>query len=109
MIQRSWRARASADRAHLYFEHLTQTVLPKLEQLEGFRGLVLSQRRDADAVELVVQTYWASMQAVEQFAGPSPEVAVVEPPAAAVLLSFDPTVQHHEVLLLRSGDEHRAS
>ena len=73
MIQRSWRARASADRAHLYVEHLTRTVLPKLEQLDGFRGLVLSQRRDGDAVELVVQTYWASMQAIEQFAGPTPD------------------------------------
>ena len=108
MIQRSWRARASADRAHLYVEHLTQTVLPKLEQLDGFRGVVLSQRRDDDAVEIVVQTYWASMQAVEQFAGPSPEVAVVEPAAAAVLLSFDPTVRHHEVLLFLPGDGHRA-
>ena len=108
MIQRSWRARASADRAHLYIEHLTQTVLPKLEKLDGFRGLVLSQRRDDDAVEIVVQTYWASMQAVVRFAGPSPEVAVVEPAAAAVLMSFDPTVRHHEVLLFLPGDEHRA-
>ena len=108
MIQRSWRARASADRAHLYVEHLTQTVLPKLEQLDGFRGVVLSQSRDDDAVEIVVQTYWASMQAVERFAGPSPEVAVVEPAAAAVLMSFDPTVRHHEVLLFLPGDGHRA-
>ena len=99
MIQRSWRARAIPDRASMYVEHLTNDVRPKLEQLDGFLGLVFSQRRDGDEVELVVQTYWASMQAIEQFAGPMADVAVVEPEARAVLTSFDPTVQHHEVLM----------
>ena len=99
MIQRSWRARAAPDRASVYVEHLAQDVQPKLERLDGFLGLVLSQRRDGDEVEIVVQTYWASMQAVARFAGPTPDVAVVEPEARAVLTSFDPTVQHHEVLV----------
>ena len=99
MIQRSWRARATPDRAGVYVEHLTRDVQPKLERLEGFLGLVLSQRRDGGNVEIVVQTDWASMQAVARFAGPTPDVAVVEPEAKAVLTSFDPTVQHHEVLV----------
>src|SRR4030095_15991421 len=99
MIQRSWRARATSDRASVYVEHLTRDVQPKLERLDGFLGLVLSQRRDGGEVEIVVQTYWASMEAVERCAGPTPDVAVVEPEARAVLTSFDPTVQHHEVLV----------
>ena len=98
MIQRSWRARATPDRARVYVVHLTHDVQPKLERLDGFLGLVFSQRRDGDEVELVVQTYWTSMEAVERFAGPTPDVAVVEPEARAVLTSFDSTVQHHEVI-----------
>src|SRR5688572_19970444 len=99
MIQRSWRARATPDRASVYVEHLTHDVQPKLERLDGFLGLVFSQRRDGAEVELVVQTYWASMAAIERFAGPTPDVAVVEPEARAILTSFDSTVQHHEVLV----------
>ena len=98
MIQRSWRARATADGARVYVDHLTRDVRPKLERLDGFLGLVFSQRRDGTEVELVVQTYWESMKAVERFAGPTPEVAVVEPEARAALVSFDESVEHHEVI-----------
>jgi hypothetical protein len=49
-------------------------------------------------VEFVVQTYWESMQAIAQFAGPNPEVAVVEPAARAALSSFDHIVLHYEVV-----------
>jgi heme-degrading monooxygenase HmoA len=103
MIQRSWRARATAAGAHEYAEHLTGTVLPKLRELDGFVGLVLSRRRQGDDVQLVVQTYWTSMEAIHGFAGLTPEVAVVEPAAEAALLSFDSHVEHHDVLLNTFG------
>lgn len=99
MIARTWRARAAADAAHLYPQHLAREVLPKLQALDGFLGAYLLRRDDGAEVEFVVQTLWASHEAIGRFAGAQPEVAVVEPEAAAVLLSYDRTVTHHEVVL----------
>jgi heme-degrading monooxygenase HmoA len=98
MIVRSWRGRAAADRAHAYTDHLVDTVVPKLKALPGFCGFALLRRIDGQETEFLVQTYWDSMQAIEEFAGPTPEIAVVEPAARDVLTSFDATVFHHEVV-----------
>jgi len=43
-------------------------------------------------------TKWDSMAAIEAFAGPDPEKALVEPEARAVLASFDEVVTHHEIV-----------
>ncbi len=42
------------------------------------------------------------MQAIQQFAGQAVQTAVVEPRAQAVLESFDPDVEHFE-LVVKSG------
>jgi heme-degrading monooxygenase HmoA len=96
MIVRTWHARVEANRADVYPKHLIQSVVPKLNALSGFRGATLLRRADGDEVEFVVQTTWDSMEAIEQFAGAAPHIAVVEPEAAAALASFDTTVTHYE-------------
>jgi hypothetical protein len=97
MIVRSWRAHTSKEMAPLYAEHARTRVFPEIAKIAGHQGdLVL--RRDHDAnVEIVVLTFWSSMQAIEIFAGPTPDVAVVEPEAQALLLDYDRTVQHYEI------------
>ena len=52
----------------------------------------------------MVMTKWASMTAIEAFAGPDPERAIVEPEARAVLASFEEVVTHHEVVSELAGD-----
>ena len=98
MIVRVWRARAELDRAHLYAAHFIEAVRPRLAALPGCRGAYLLRRVDGAGVEFVVQTLWDSMDAVEQFAGATPDVAVVDDEARAVLTSFDSNVKHYEVL-----------
>jgi heme-degrading monooxygenase HmoA len=49
-------------------------------------------------VEFVVITLWDSMQAVRAFAGDTPDVAVIEPAARAVLAAFDQFVRHYTVI-----------
>ena len=102
MILRIWRAYAEAPLAEQYPRHLLDNVRPELEKIAGFRGLFLVARRNGDEVEFVVQTLWDSMDAIRTFAGLNPERAVVEPEAAAVLLRFDETVDHYEVLSART-------
>jgi heme-degrading monooxygenase HmoA len=99
MMLRSWNARATAQGAEAYQKHFTTSVLPQLDQLEGFRGAYLLRRDLDDGVELHVLTRWASMAAVERFAGSDVEAAVVEPEARAVLTGYDSRVTHHEVLV----------
>ena len=98
MILRIWRAYANSSSSDRYPRHLLDKVRPELEGIAGFRGLLLVTRQHGDEVEYVVQTLWDSMDAVRTFAGPNPDRAVVEPAAAAVLLRFDETVDHYEVL-----------
>jgi hypothetical protein len=43
------------------------------------------------------------MDSIRAFSGPDPTVANVEPEAQAILLSFDRTVTHHD--LVYAGDD----
>jgi heme-degrading monooxygenase HmoA len=97
-IMRIWRGRERTDRAGAYRRHLETAVFPRLRALPGFLGASLLQRMETGEAEVLVMTKWESMAAVEAFAGPDPERAVVEPEARAVLASFEEVVTHHEIV-----------
>jgi heme-degrading monooxygenase HmoA len=103
MIVRTWRAIAAPDRRRLYPEHFATAVLPKLRAVPGFLGAYLLERETGAEIEFVVQTLWVSLEAVAEFAGPRPEVAVVDPEAAATLLRYDEVVTHHVALAAPDG------
>jgi hypothetical protein len=48
-------------------------------------------------VEFMAVTLWESMATIKGFAGPNPDMAVVEREARAVLSTFDDFVRHYEV------------
>jgi heme-degrading monooxygenase HmoA len=97
MIARMWRAvapdRASAD---AYLHHLATNVVPVLRAIEGHRGVRALERQEG-AVEVLVITFWDSMEAIRRFAGPDTERAVVEPEARALLKEYDAFVRHYTV------------
>jgi heme-degrading monooxygenase HmoA len=99
MIARIWRGEAISDNAPRYVDHLEGSVFPKLERLSGHEGAYLLRRETNDRVEFVVLTLWATMEAIHQFAGDDPGVAVVEPAAREVLTRFDESVDHYEIVL----------
>ena len=98
MIVRSWTGYASLPRAADYPNHLLDSVRPRLKALPGFQGLYLLRRMREHEVEYRVLTLWSSMEAIGAFAGLTPERAVVEPEAQAVLTRYDAHVEHFEVL-----------
>jgi heme-degrading monooxygenase HmoA len=103
MIARVWRGIAAPETASDYLQHLQDTVFPELSAIAGYRGATVL-RRDSDAgVEFTVQTLWASMEAIRQFAGDQVEVAVVAPSAQPLFRSYDRTVTHYEVVLTAQG------
>jgi heme-degrading monooxygenase HmoA len=98
VILRVWCGRAVPDKAEAYRAHLQGNVLPELKALPGFRGVSLLRRDEAGLVELTVMTRWDSMEAIRAFARDTPEKAVVEPEARAVLVDFDETVRHYDIV-----------
>jgi heme-degrading monooxygenase HmoA len=99
MIVRTWSARATKAGADAYSAYFEKTLLPQLQQLDGFSGAFLLARDDDGLVELTAHTLWASMESIRAFAGDDITAAVVEPEALAVLDHSAPTVVHRDVLV----------
>jgi heme-degrading monooxygenase HmoA len=97
MIVRTWKGRALPESADAYQTHVTETVFPRLRNLEGYIGGRVLRRGVGDHIEFLVMTEWTSRQAIHAFAGNDSDLAVVEPAARAVLSDFDRHVEHFEV------------
>lgn len=97
MIARVWSARATRAGAPQYVAYFTAHVLPELGAISGYKGAkVLTRNRDDD-VEVVVITWWTTLEAIRGFAGDAVETAVVHPAAAATLVDYDREVRHFTV------------
>jgi heme-degrading monooxygenase HmoA len=104
-VLRVWRGAAQPADVPRYLTHFRARVEPALRALAGFRGAeVLTRPADA-LVEIVVQTRWASLDAVAAFAGADRDVAVVEPEALAVLAEHDAFVRHYAVAHVSAGGQ----
>ncbi len=107
VIARSWTGHcADGGAADRYARHLADDVLPGLEAIDGHRGALMLRREDQrGGVEVRVVTFWSSLDAIDEFAGPERGRAVVEPAARAVLDAYDDEVHHFDVAIdtTRSG------
>jgi heme-degrading monooxygenase HmoA len=99
VIARSWSARATPAGAVAYADHLRAHVLPALRSLQGYAGAQLLQRDAIGSVEILVVTFWRSLDSIRDFAGPDLEQAVVADEAAVLLIDFDRRVRHYEVVV----------
>ena len=95
MIARLWSARSTKTQSTRYLEHFWQSVVPSLRTFHGYVSSSVLIRSHGEAVEILVTTVWQSLEAIDAFAGPDRETAVVANP------------KFHEVpesiLLIRSG------
>ena len=98
MIARHWRAVARSNEAQNYVEHLRTDTFPALQQIAGFVDASILRRTVPPGVEFVIVTRWASIEAIEMFAGSDPERAVVPPNVVAMMIEYDQRVKHFEVL-----------
>jgi heme-degrading monooxygenase HmoA len=99
MVARYWSARARRDTASTYAKHFNAHVLPVLETIEGYVTSTVLQREIGHSVEIVVLTYWKSLEAIRGFAGEDLEAAVVAEDARALFTDYDRRVRHYEVLV----------
>jgi heme-degrading monooxygenase HmoA len=97
MIARVWAAQTTGAQAPAYVEHLRTQVLPAVRRADGYCGAMLLERAAQQAVEIIVLTFWRSLDSIRGFAGADPEGAVVAEEAAVLLTQFDRRVRHYEV------------
>jgi heme-degrading monooxygenase HmoA len=104
MIARVWTSRAARSNLKAYLKHFSKNVLPELKRCDGFASALLLTR-DLDAeTEAVVNTFWKNLASIEAFAGSDCEAAVVDPEAAALLISYDERVKHYVVDVVDSSE-----
>lgn len=98
MIARCWRGVAHASRANDYEQHLRLETFPALTRIPGFVDAAILRRSVANGIEFLIVTRWQSSDAIRQFAGPDPDVAVVPRPVEAMMVDYDRRVTHYEVV-----------
>jgi heme-degrading monooxygenase HmoA len=97
MIARIWRGWAPQERADDYQRHYEAEVSSQLRAVSGFRGARLLRRDEGGEAMFTSITWFASLDAVRDFAGDDYERAVVAGAARAALSRWDERVSHHEV------------
>jgi heme-degrading monooxygenase HmoA len=99
MIARIWSAETTPAQAPAYADHLRSQVLPAVGKVDGYAGAMLLKRAGTDGVEIIVITFWQSLDSIRGFAGTDIEEALVAEEAAAFLTQFDRRVRHFEVVV----------
>lgn len=97
MIARIWHGWTKPENADAYENLLRDEMFPSIRQVEGSKGAYLLRRSSASEVEFVTITLFASIEAVQRFAGENYELAVLHPKAHALLSRYDAKSEHYEV------------
>ena len=98
MIARHWTGLVKTSHANRYLVHLHHETIPALRAISGFVDVSILRRDVELGVEFLVITRWQSMGAIAKFAGRDLERAVVPTPVQDMMVAYDKTVRHYEVL-----------
>lgn len=96
MITRNWTGVIKPERANDYIAHLQHDTFKKLSSIKGFINASILKREVTDGIEFLVVTQWENMQAIQEFAGVNPDIAVVPAVAQEMMVRYDPVVRHYE-------------
>jgi heme-degrading monooxygenase HmoA len=99
MIARTWHGKVRAEDSEAYYGYLLRTGIPDYRATPGNLGITVLRRTEGTETHFVLITFWESMEAIQAFAGQTPERARYYPEDERFLLEFEPLVAHHEVLL----------
>jgi len=99
MICRIWHGWTSREKADAYERLLRSEIIRGItaREIQGYKGLDLLRRDDEGIVAFVTVMWFDSIEAVQAFAGPDYQAAVVPPHAQALLLRYDREATHYDV------------
>lgn len=97
MIAREWRCTCPADRLDDFIPYLHMTGVRDAEKTPGFAGAEILYRDEGDPVEVVLITFWDSIESIRGFAGVNIEEAVLYPEDYKYGIVSDTVVRHYTV------------
>jgi heme-degrading monooxygenase HmoA len=97
MIVRSWHGIVSNAKAASFEAHLIRTGVNGAKTTPGNLGAFIHHQSQREYTHFFMVSYWNGWEAVRDFAGPEPHIAVEYPGDADFGLISDPVVLHHEV------------
>ena len=97
MIMRMWKGRVPARRLAEYMEYMKDTGLKEYVETQGNLGVYAFHRAQGTEAEVVMVTFWESVEAIRRFTGPDYEQAQYYPRDRDFLLEMEPGVAHYEV------------
>jgi heme-degrading monooxygenase HmoA len=98
MISRHWKGIARPEFADDYVAHLRDETFPRLASLSGFIHATILRREGAAGTEFQIVTVWDSLHSIEAFAGVDLEAAVVPTAVQAMMVDYDRSVSHYEIV-----------
>jgi heme-degrading monooxygenase HmoA len=104
MIARTWHGRVPRGKAAAYETYLRRTGLADYRRVSGNRGVYLLRRDEGDVTHFTTLTFWDSVDAIREFAGPDYETARYYPEDDAYLLEREPRVTHYDVVDVEDVD-----
>jgi len=99
VIARHWTGRVRPEDVDAYVEYVRKTGVATQRATAGNLGSMVSVRRGDIDAEILVVSFWESLDAVHRFAGPDAETAVFYPEDGRFLVAADKTVTHYEIPL----------
>jgi heme-degrading monooxygenase HmoA len=97
MISRHWIGTVRNEMVGEYISHLTNTVFPDLNRVEGIINAYYLKSVAEDGTKFLVVTEWETVNAIIAFAGPDYEKAVVDPYSKAMMLCYEKKVRHYTI------------
>ena len=98
MIARQWNGLVKAGMENAYLDHLRSETFPHMRTLPGFLNVTILQRHVQGGTEFMIVSRWDSLEAVHAFAGKQIETAVVPQKARDMMIDFDRSVRHYQIL-----------
>jgi heme-degrading monooxygenase HmoA len=92
-----WHGKTPTAKADEYLAFLQRRALPDYRGTAGNLAAYILRRADGDVTHFITLTHWASLQAIEAFAGKDITRAKYYAEDSNYLLEFEPTVQHCEI------------
>lgn len=98
MISRQWRGLVKPGLADAFVHQLRSETFPEMRKITGFLGSSILRREVPEGSEFLIVTQWASLEVIHAFSGPNVETAVVPVEAKQMMIEYDHTVRHYEVV-----------
>jgi len=99
MIVRTWVAHTTPDRESAYLEKAKQIALPHLQSVEGYLGAHFLKRPVDNKLEILVITYWESIQALKSLTGDDLAGVYLPSEIASTLVSYDNEAFNYDCII----------